>query len=165
MVKILLLAIFATNAKAAPLVQPQDLNNVAVTTWTFGVPTSSSGFAGGTGWASQRFAVGTSSPTVALTVYGVLSSSTTSPTVTCGAGSPVMTPGSTSQAGSYAAGALATSCTVTFTQPFNKAPFCFCQAFANLLVYASATTASSVTCASATAMTGDTIGYFCWGPP
>jgi hypothetical protein len=165
MVKLLLLALLATPAVAAPLVQPQDLNNVAITTWTMGTAVSSSNFSGGNGRVSQTFAIANSSPTVALTLYGVASSSTTSPTVTCGAGTPVMTPGSSTQAGSYAAGALATGCTVTFTQTFNKAPFCLCQATASLVVWASATTPASVTCTSATAMTGDTINYFCWGQP
>ena len=163
--KYLLILFLCVSAHAAPLVQPQDLNNVAVTTWTLGVAASSSNFAGGVARISQSLSVGTSSGTVALTVYGVASSSTTSPTVTCGSGTPVMTPGSSTQAGSYAAGALATGCTVTFTQTFNKAPFCVCQATASLVVWASATTPASVTCTSATAMTGDTINYFCWGQP
>ena len=109
--------------------------------------------------------VNTKSPTTALSVQGLITSSTTIPTISCTSGSPTMTAGSTSQAGSYAAGALATGCTVTFTQAFNSNPFCYCQASANLLVYASATATNSVTCTAATAMTGDTIIYFCWGPP
>lgn len=104
-------------------------------------------------------------PTSALSVQGIATSSTTTPTVSCTAGSPAMTVGSTSQAGSYTAGALATGCTVSFATTFPKAPFCLCQASANLVVWASATATNSLTCTSATAMTGDTINYFCWGPP
>lgn len=106
----------------------------------------------------------TSAPTSALSVYGVITSSTPIPSVSCTAGSPTMTAGSTSEFGSYAAGALATGCTVTFATAFpNAHVFCQCQASANLLVYASASSATAVTCTSATAMTGDTITYSCQG--
>lgn len=105
------------------------------------------------------------STVASLVVYGVSTTSTTAPTVACTAGSPSLTSGSNSQFGSYTAGALATGCTVTFTQSFPKSPFCVCQASANLVVWASATATNSVTCSSVTAMTGDTITYRCDSAP
>lgn len=146
MVKILLL--LAASAHAAPLVQPQD-----VAFSSFNV---------------KAISVGTTTlPTSGLTVYGIIGSSTTTPTVTCTNGTPIMTVGSTSQFGSYSAGTLATGCTVTFGSgaSFPSTPFCQCQANANLLVFASAVSKTAVTCTAATAMTGDVITWNCGGPP
>lgn len=142
-----LLLLLAASASAAPLVQPTDM--VRTSSFTF-----------------NALAVGTTTAnTAALTVYGIVASSTPIPTIACTAGSPAMTAGSTSQFGSYAAGALATGCTVTFATAFPSTPFCQCQSNANLLVYASSVSKTAITCTSATAMTGDTITYFCQGPP
>lgn len=102
----------------------------------------------------------------ALSIFGITTSSSVTPTVTCTAGSPVMTAGSTSEFGSYSAGTLATGCTITFGTAFPSLPvFCQCQSNANLLVWASATSKTALTCSSATAMTGDVITYFCRGVP
>ena len=145
--KYLILLLLAASAHAAPLVGTQDVKpNVSF---------------------SSAVAIGTNTaPTSSLTVYGVIGSSTPIPTISCTAGSPVMTAGSGTEFGSYAAGSLATGCTVTFAKAFPSARvFCQCQATANLLVYASAFSATAVTCTSATAMTGDTITYICRGQP
>lgn len=113
-----------------------------------------------------KVGIGTAGPTSALSVYGITTSSTTTPTVTCTAGSPVVTAGSTSEFGSYSAGTLATGCTITFGTAFPAAKvFCQCQSNANLLVWASASSNTALTCTSATAMTGDVITYFCRGVP
>jgi hypothetical protein len=117
---------------------------------------------------SSAIAVGTNTaPTSAITVYGVITSSTPVPSVSCTAGTGVMTAGSTAQFGSFAAGTLATACTVTFSTvfPFPKTPFCQCQSNANLLVFASAVSKTALTCTAASALTGDTVTYLCQSPP
>lgn len=148
--KYLLLLLLSVPAKAAPLVQPQD---VAFSSFSI-----------------KGLSIGTTTvSTTALNVYGVIASSSPVPSVTCTSGSPTMTAGSGTNFGSYAAGALATGCTVTFAAGFGFRTganvFCFCQAFASLAVWASAASPTAVTCTSATAMTGDTVGYWCWGQP
>ena len=145
MVKIIILFL-ALRTHAAPLVQPQDIAYSS--------------------FSAKAVALGTTTaPTSALTVYGIIGSSTPTPTATCTAGTPVVTAGSTSQFGSYAAGTLATGCTITFGQAFQSTPFCQCQSNANLLVFASAVSKTALTCTAATAMTGDTITWMCWSPP
>lgn len=141
-----LLLLLAASSHAAPLVGTQDLQpNISI---------------------SSAVAIGTTTAaTSALTVYGIITSSTTTPTVTCTAGSPTVTAGSTSQFGSYASGIAATGCTLTFGKSFPSTPFCQCQSNANLLVYNSAVSKTQLTCTSASAMTGDTITWLCNGPP
>ena len=144
--KYILLLLLSASAHAVPLVQPQD---VALSSFSF-----------------KAVSVGTNTlPAEALTVYGIVASSTTVPTISCTAGTGVVTAGSTSQAGSFAAGVAATACTLTFTVPFISSPFCVCQNTVALATYASAYSKTSVTCTAATALTGDTITYWCWGPP
>lgn len=146
MVKLIIL-LLAVSSHAAPLVGTGDLQPSI--------------------YVSSAVSIGTTTiPTSSLTVYGVIGSSTPIPSISCTSGAPTMTAGSGTEFGSYAAGALATGCTVTFAKAFPSARvFCQCQASANLLVYASAFSATSVTCTSATAMTGDTITYICRGQP
>lgn len=108
----------------------------------------------------------TAFPSTALSVYGIVTSSTTTSTVSCNAGTGVMLANSNSQSGFFTAGTLATSCTVTFGTSFPKAPSCMCNgSVAGLFVNASASATNSVTCSASTALTGDTINYICWGAP
>jgi hypothetical protein len=118
------------------------------------------------GITSGKVGVGTTSPTSALSVQGVITSSTPIPSVSCTAGTGVMTAGSGTSFGSFVAGTAATGCTVTFVTAFpNARVFCQCQATSSVLVYASAASATSITCTSLSALTGDTITYFCQGQP
>jgi len=145
--KLILLLLLSVPAHAAPLVGPQD-----VTYSSFSV---------------QGVAVGTTTPpTSSLTVYGILGSSgTTAASVSCSAGSPALLANSNSQSGSFTAGSMSTTCTVTFTTAWKTQPtFCSCNTGTTL--YADGTcTKTTMTCTAATALTGDTITYFLWGPP
>jgi hypothetical protein len=145
MVKYLLLLV-VVHAKAAPLVQPQD---VSFSTFTFG-----------------GVSVGTNTMPTAqgVTVYGIVTSSSPIPSVACSAGSPVMGANSGNQSGTFTAGAAATTCTVTFKTPWPRAPVCFCNASTPLALSATTTT-TTVACAALTALTGDTLNYFCWSVP
>jgi hypothetical protein len=147
MMKLLLLLLLASSAHAYQNIQPQDIS--------FSSP------------SLQGVSLGTTTPpTTPLTVYGIIGSSGTSAaSVTCSAGTPVLLPNSNSQSGSFTAGSLSTNCTVTFATAWKTAPtFCACNTGTTL--YADGTcTKTTITCTAATALTGDTITYFLWGPP
>lgn len=99
---------------------------------------------------------------------GVVVSSTPVPSISCNNGTGVLSANSGSQSGSFAAGTLATSCTVTFASgsAFPKTPSCFCNGqVAGLIVNATAMSTTALTCGASTALTGDTINYFCWSQP
>lgn len=99
---------------------------------------------------------------------GVVVSSTPVPSISCNNGTGILNANSGSQSGSFAAGTLATSCTVTFASgfAFPKTPSCFCNGqVAGLIVNATAMSTTALTCGASTALTGDTINYFCWSQP
>ncbi len=108
----------------------------------------------------------TNNPTTAITIYGVLTSSTTQGTVSCTAGTPVLSATATDQHGSFVAGSLATACTYTFKTAWPQIPDCICQGnLSTINVVASATSKTAVTCTGASAITGDTITFTCWSAP
>lgn len=104
-------------------------------------------------------------PTTALTVYGVITSSNPAPSITCSAGTGVVGAQSTSQAGSFVAGALATSCTITFSSAWPKRPSCFCNDETNTLLTRAVANTTTLVCSSLSALTGDTVTYGCQGAP
>lgn len=104
--------------------------------------------------------------TTDLTVYGVITSSTTQGTVSCTAGTPVLSATTTDQHGTFTAGSLATACTYTFGTAWPKTPDCICQgSIASINVANSAVSKTALTCTGASAITGDTITYICFGAP
>ncbi len=145
--KTLLLLLLAASAHAAPLVGSQDLQpNVAI---------------------SSAVSIGTTTAaTSALTVYGLITSSTTQGTIACNAGTPTLASTANDNHGSFTSGTAAVNCTYTFKTPWNKVPDCFCTTNAAVPITLSATPlTTSVKCTSASALTGDTIYYFCIGEP
>lgn len=105
------------------------------------------------------------------TVFGVsggghIVSSGTIPTVSCGAGSPAMLADSNDMSGYFTAGALATTCTVTFKTAWTKKPSCVAATNAATPIALSvAPTTTQLVISAAGALTGDTINYICFGAP
>lgn len=148
---LLLLLALCYSAQAAPLVQPQDISTT-ITNSTFSFQGSVS--------------IGTNTNSTTLTVYGQITSSTTIGSLVCSAGTPVLDPKSTDQAGVYLSGIAATNCTYTFKTAWHKIPICVCGTDAATPIAVSATvTATTVKCTALAAMTGDNVTYFCWGAP
>lgn len=145
--KYFILLLLTSYAHAAPIIQPQD---VSFSTWTAG------GLSIGT----------TTVNTTRLTVYGVITSSTTMGTIACSAGTGVMTPTCTDDHCTYAAGTLATNCTYTFAIVKPKKPDCVCGTDAATPIAVSATaTTTSIKCTAASALTGDNVTFLCLGAP
>lgn len=109
--------------------------------------------------------VNTVAPTTALSVYGVITSSTAIPSFTCNAGTPVGNAVSTNQHGRFVAGASAANCTVTFSTAWPKAPACFCNDETTVLAMKAVATTTTLVCTVASTMGGDTITYGCMGAP
>lgn len=121
---------------------------------------------GGTLVASGgKVSVGTTTTSTALSVYGVITSSTPIPSISCSAGTGVLGAESTNQHGNFVAGTAATSCTVTFTTAWPKKPSCFCNDETNTLLTKAVGTTTTLVCSSLSALTGDTITYGCQGAP
>lgn len=112
-----------------------------------------------------KVGIGTTSPISTLEVQGVFTSSSTTPTIICTAGTGVLISPSSSNRGRFTPGTAATACTITFAGGFTfpYIPSCFCnnEASATLPVIAQPAT-TSVTCAANSAITGDTISYGCF---
>ena len=112
--------------------------------------------------------IGTTSPTGALSVYGVITSSTPLPTISCNTGSAVLSSDSTSMAGAFTVTGAATNCTVSFATGyhFTKAPHCFCNNESVVEVLIAQPTTGSVLCVDASiSLSGNVIDYGCWGAP
>src|ERR1035437_7586129 len=115
--KYLLLLLLSSSALAAPLAGTQDFQ-----------PSIS---------ISSAVAIGTTTlPTTALTVYGIVTSSSPVPSATCNAGTATIGANSGNQSGSLLAGTLAVNCTVTFKTPWPKAPVCICNVSTPLAISA-----------------------------
>lgn len=150
MIILVLSLLLPISASAAPSILPQDIAQVLTSTYAF--PGSVS--------------IGTNTNSTTLTLYGKITSSTTIGSIACSAGTPVLDPKSTDQAGVYAAGTLATNCTYTFKTAWPKSPVCVCGTDAATPIAVSATTTvTSVKCTAAAALTGDNVTYICWGAP
>lgn len=146
---IIILAL-CSSAKAVPNILPQDFS-ISNTTWT--LPGSVS--------------IATTTNSTALTVYGVITSSTPIPSVSCTAGSPTLSASSTNSQGVITTGAASTSCTVTFAtaKAWPKTPVCIAGEGTTLaLVRVSAVSGTAFT-VTATALNGDVIYYICMGAP
>lgn len=90
----------------------------------------------------------------------------TKPTISCSAGSPTVTDGSCDFAGQFVAGALATSCTVTFNRAYSNIPFgCVAngQSVATAMRVTPTRTTMVFTSATALDMAGATINWVCIG--
>lgn len=105
-------------------------------------------------------------PTTALTVYGVITSSTTQPAIVCNAGTPVKTPATTDQHGTFLAGIAAVNCTVTFGTAYPKIPVCLAGTDLAVPVALSTTeSTSALVITGAAALTGANIKYHCFAAP
>lgn len=93
----------------------------------------------------------------------VISRQATKPTITCTAGSPTVTAGSTDNAGQFVAGATATSCTVTFTTPWGGAPACTAAVDGLTGLAIGVQTSTTTVVFAATGIGGDTVSYLCQG--
>lgn len=119
----------------------------------------------GTSFGVAGSGTNTPVPTTALSVYGVVTSSTAIPTSTCDAGTPTVGANSTNQHGAITSGALATACTVTFSAAWPKTPVCtFISDTALGSPRVSAVSTTEVTF-NATSFNGAIIYYQCMGAP
>lgn len=114
-----------------------------------------------------KIGIGTSSPTTAFSVYGVITSSTTQGTISCNAGTGVLSATCTDQHCTFAAGTLATSCTYTFSQTLTQVPDCLAGTNAAVPIAVSVTSPSTtqITLTAAAAMTGDNVTFMCMVAP
>lgn len=98
-------------------------------------------------------------------IYGVLTSSTPSPTFSCNAGTPTPETTVTNTAGTFTAGSAAANCTVTFSQAWKTTPHCVVTDDTSLVpIRVSARSTTAITIAGTT-ISSDVISYFCWGAP
>lgn len=111
--------------------------------------------------------MGTASPSTSttLTVYGLTVSSTPNPTISCSAGTGVITAESNSVSGEFVAGAGAANCTLTFSAPWPKKPKCFCNDQTSILTVRATATSSTLKCDVSVGFGGDTVEYGCQGSP
>lgn len=143
---LLLVLLLASSAHGFANIEPQDISYSS--------------------YAIAGLSIGTTTlNTSRLTVYGIITSSTPIPTISCSAGTGVVLANSGSQSGTFNAGIGATACTLTFQTAFPKVPICFCQVQTVPVALAATATASSVTCTAVAALTGDVLNYFCWSFP
>lgn len=114
-----------------------------------------------------KVGVGTTAPTTALSVYGVITSSTTQGTISCNAGTPTLSATCTDQHCTFAAGTLATACTYTFSQTLTQVPDCIAGTNAATPIAVSVTSPSntSITITAAAALTGDNVTFICGQAP
>lgn len=116
--------------------------------------------------ASSNVGVNNKIPTTALSVYGVITSSTTQGSISCSAGTGVLDARCTDDHCTYAAGTLATNCTYTFAVAKPKKPDCVCGTDAATPIALSAlATTTTVKCTAAGALTGDNVTFICAGAP
>ena len=120
---------------------------------------------GGTGTDAIKVAIGTTTPTTTLTVYGVVTSSTAVPTISCDAGTGVMTAESTSQHGEFVAGAAAVDCTITFAAAYPKKPKCSSNDETHFRLIRLVPTTTTLQFISTATLSSDTIQYDCHGAP
>lgn len=156
----LLLLLLASTARAAPLVGTQDVQpSIAFTSATVGGAVLTAG-PGGAAFAGAVQSTSTVASNLPFTSSGTIPTA-----ISCTAGTGVLLANANKQSGTFTAGTLATACTVTFSTPWNTLPnFCSCNTGTTL--YADATCSkTAITCTAASALTGDTISYFVWGPP
>ncbi len=121
-----------------------------------------------TAWVTDNagnFGIKNAVPTTALTVYGVITSSTTQPTIACSAGTGVIGVNATNQHGKFVAGAASANCTLTFSTAYPKAPSCWCNDESAIVVVQAISTTTTLKCSVAVTMGGDTINYGCMGAP
>lgn len=109
--------------------------------------------------------INTQTPSTALSVYGVITSSTTQGTVACNAGTGVLSAAATDQHGTFTAGTGAANCTVTFRTAWPKTPDCICADDSSILAIKATATMTTLQCAAAVTMSGDTMTYMCMGAP
>lgn len=114
-----------------------------------------------------KLGVGTNAPTTTLTVYGVVTTSSTIPTIACNAGTGVIGANATSNHGTFVAGSGAANCTVTFAAgaTFPKTPDCICADDTSILALKPTPATGSLICTASVSMSGDTISYICMGAP
>lgn len=115
---------------------------------------------------------GTSATTAGTVSFGITQaghvvSSGTTPSISCTAGTGTMGAHSTDMAGNFSAGTGATACTVTFVTAHSNLTSCVALTNAATPVALSITSLSNsaITITAASALTGDTIYYQCWGAP
>ncbi len=100
-----------------------------------------------------------------IIAYGHITSSGTTPSISCNAGTAVQAAGSNDMSGQYVAGTAAANCTVTFVNAYSTKPRCWCNDESNILVIQAISATSSVKCTAAVTMSGDTITWGCMAAP
>lgn len=116
--------------------------------------------------SSGLVSIATTTSSTALTIYGVVTSSSTQGTLSCSAGTGVLTAACTDDHCIYAAGTGATNCTYTFGHVWPKTPVCICGTDAAVPIAVSATAATNtIKCTAAAALTGDNVSFICTGAP
>ncbi len=141
--KTILLLLLAGSANAATGLRAQDFQQASISLGT------------------------TTAPTSALTVYGVITSSTPSPTISCSAGTGQMSATATNSQGSFTAGLAATTCTITFSSvtPWPKAPICIVGEGTSLVTTRVSAVSATAFTAAGTTISSDLIYYICLGAP
>lgn len=104
---------------------------------------------------------------VALSVYGIIASSTTSPSsLTCNAGTPAWGATSTNQTGEFTVGIGSVFCTITWSVPYRLRPNCWCNNKTTTMAMRAAEGTTNLLCIGAAPFTtGDVIGYGCDAVP
>lgn len=150
MKNILLLLSLCGSAQAAPSIKPQDISDqIAQSTFSF----------------LGAVSVGTNTNSTALTLYGVITSSTAMGSIACNAGTGALATSATDQHGTFTAGASAANCTYTFKNPWPKTPDCFCADDTSILAIKATASRTTLICTASVTMSGDSISYFCFGAP
>lgn len=107
----------------------------------------------------------TTTPSTRLSVYGVITSSTTQGTIACNAGTGTLAATCTDQHCTFTAGASAANCTYTFGTAWPKTPDCICADDSSILAIKATASTTSVICTAAVTMSNDSITFLCMGAP
>lgn len=110
-----------------------------------------------------KVGIGTNAPTTPLTVYGIIASSTTVGSISCSAGTAVLSATCSDQHCTFLSGIAATACTYTFGHTLTQIPSCVAGTDAAIPIAVSVTSpaTTSITLTAAAAMTGDNVTFIC----
>lgn len=114
---------------------------------------------------SGKVSIGTSTFSTPLTLYGLMTSSSTQGSIACDAGTGVLSATCTDSHCTYTAGSGAANCTYTFGTAFPKKPDCFCTDDTSVLAIKPTPQTTTIQCTAAVTMSNDTISFICLGAP
>lgn len=115
--------------------------------------------------ASRQIGIGTTAQSTALSVYGVITSSTTQGSIACNAGTPALSATATDQHGTFTAGTAAANCTYTFGTAWPKTPDCVAIDDSSIIALRISAVSTTAVTVAGTTISGDTITFICMGAP